>query len=158
MTQPTPPSRSPRVDDRQLARDVARQIDRRRTRRRLTLWTALLALVIAAAGYLRLGGGLGALGLGGDAGGSGEDRRALAGPERCAVRVSAAGITVGGKPMARDAAVAACKDAPGADVVVTGDAREGDWQDLQAALQAAGVKDIAVHQPPPAGSASASPR
>lgn len=144
MTQPT--------HDRQFARDVAKQLDRRQTRRRVTVWTGLLALIIAAAGYLRFGGGLGALGLGGG-GGSGGERRALVPPERCAVRVSAAGITVAGKPMARDAAVAACKDAPGADVTVTGDAREGDWQDLQSALQAAGVKDIAVHQPRSAGSA-----
>lgn len=156
MTQPTPPSRS---HDRQFARDVAKQLDRRRTRRRMTLWTTLLALVIAAAAYLRLGGGLGVLGLGGGAGSSGDERRPLVRPERCAIRVSAAGITVGGKAMARDAAVAACKDAPGADVVVTGDAREDDWQALQAALHAAHVKDIAVHQPQrPAGSASASPR
>jgi hypothetical protein len=156
MTQPTPPSRS---NDRQLARDVARQLDRRGTRRRLTRWTALLALVIAAAAYLRFGGGLGALGLGaGDTGDTGDERRPLARPERCAIRVSAAGITVGGKAMTRDTAVAACKDAPGADVVVTGDAPERAWQDLQAALQAAGVKDIAVHQPRrPAGSAGAAP-
>lgn len=146
MTQPT--------HDRQFARDVAKQLDRRRTRRRATMWTGLLALIIAAAGYLRFGGGMGALGLGG--GGSGDERRALTPPARCAIRVSAAGITVAGKPMARDAAVAACQDAPGADVTVTGDAREGDWQDLQSALQAAGIKDVAVHQPRSAGSASPS--
>lgn len=152
MTQPTPPSRP---HDRQFARDVAKQIDRRRTRRRLTRWTALLALVLAAAAYLRLGGGLGRLGLGNGDGDDGDARRPLAGPQRCAIRVSAAGITVGGKPMARDAAIAACKGAPGADVVVTGDAREGDWQDLRAALEAAG---IAVHQRlHPAGSAGTSP-
>lgn len=152
MTQPTPPSRP---HDRQFARDVAKQIDRRRTRRRLTLWSALLALVIAGAAYLRLGGGLGQLGLGGGDGDDGDARRPLAGPQRCTIRISAAGIAVGDKPMARDAAVAACKGAVGADVVVTGDAREGDWQDLRAALEAAG---IAVHQRlHPAGSAGASP-
>jgi hypothetical protein len=152
MTQPTPPSRP---HDRQFARDVAKQIDRRRTRRRLTLWSALLALVIAGAAYLRLGGGLGQLGLGGRDGDDGDARRPVAGPQRCAIRISAAGMTVGGKPMARDAAVAACKGTVGADVVVTGDAREGDWQDLRAALEAAG---IAVHQQlHPAGSAAASP-
>jgi hypothetical protein len=152
MTQPTPPSRP---HDRQFARDVAKQIDRRRTRRRLTLWSALLALVIAGAAYLRLGGGLGQMGLGGGDGDDGDARRPLAGPRRCAIRISAAGMTVGGKPMARDAAVAACKGAVGADVVVTGDAREGDWQDLRAALEAAG---IAVHQQlHPTGSAGAPP-
>jgi hypothetical protein len=151
MTQPTPPSRP---HDRQFARDVAKQIDRRRTRRRLTLWSGLLALIIAAAAYLRLGGGLGALGLGGGNGDDGEARRPPAGPQRCAIRISASGITVGSKPMARDAAVAACKGTAGADVIVTGDAREGDWQDLRAALEAAG---IAVHQRlHPAGSAGSS--
>jgi hypothetical protein len=60
-------------------------------------------------------------------------------PPRCAVRVAATGITVDGKPTAKDAVVAACKGRPGADVVVTGDAREGDWDDLKAALDAGGV-------------------
>ncbi|HEX3760313.1 MAG TPA: hypothetical protein VHW23_16465 [Kofleriaceae bacterium] len=147
MTQPT--------HDRQFARDVAKQLDRRRTRRKVTVWTGLVALIIAAAGYLRFGGGLGTLGLGGGSGVRGDDRHALVPPERCVVRVSAAGITVAGKPMTQDAAIAACKDTPGADVTVTGDAREGDWQGLQSALQAAGVRDIALHHPRSAGSASA---
>lgn len=163
MTQPTPPDRS---KDRQFARDVARQLDRRRTRRRLTLWTALLALVIAAAAYLRLGGGLGMLGLGGGTGDGDEERRPLAGPQRCAIRLSASAITVNGHPMSRDAAIAACKSAPGVDVFPTGDARHGDLKELDAALKAAGATDVVLHPlptrspdaPPGTPSGSAGPR
>jgi hypothetical protein len=127
-----------------LARDVARQLDRRRMRRRLLLWSALLALVAAAAMYLRCGDGFG-LGGPGKGPGEGGEVRPVAGPKRCDLRVAKAGITVDGKPMLRDEAVAACKAAGGADVVVTGDAREGDWKDLRGALETAGVTEIAVH-------------
>jgi hypothetical protein len=152
MTRATPPTS--RTGDRQFARDVAKHVDRRRLRRRMTIWRALLALIVAAATYLRCGSGFG-VGTGtGDNNGAGEGPvRPVAGPKRCAVRVAPGGITVDGKPMSRDEAVEACKAATGADVVVTGDAREGDWQDLRAALEAAGVKDISLRQPlPRAGS------
>lgn len=155
MTQPTPPSPS---HDRKFARDVARQLDRRRTRRRLTLWSALLALVIAGAAYLRLGGGLGRLGLGGGAGDGDEERRPLAGPQRCRIRLSASEITVDGHPTSREAAIATCKTAPGVDIFPTGDARHGEPAELDAALKAAGAKDVVVHELPrrspdvPAGS------
>jgi hypothetical protein len=150
MTRATPPTS--RTGDRKFARDVAKHIDRRRMRRRMTVWSALLALVVAAATYLRCGSGFG---VGTGTGGNDDSSpvRPVAGPKRCAVRVAPAGITVDGKPMSRDEAVAACKAATGADVVVTGDAREGDWQELRAALDAAGVKDISLRQPSsPAGS------
>jgi hypothetical protein len=132
--------------DKQFTRDVAKQLDRRRMRRRMTLWSALLGLIVAAATYLRCGSGFG-LGTGT---GTGKDDhgavRPVAGPQRCAVRVTPGGITVDGKPMSRDQAVDACKATTGADVVVTGDAREGDWQALRAALVAAGVQDIRVRE------------
>ena len=146
MTRPNPPTS--RGDDRQLARDVAKQLDRRRVARKATLWTGLLALIAAAAMYLRCGSGSG-IGLGGQ--GPGEVNAPSTPdthPRRCMLRVTATGITVNGKAMQRDDAVAACKAATGADVVVTGDAREGDWKELQGALKAAGVTDIVVHQPP----------
>ena len=147
MTQPTPPSPS---HDRQFARDVARQLDRRRTRRRLTVWSALLALVIAAASYLRFGGGLGTLGLGGGRGdGDGDElNRALTGPQRCAIRISASDLTVNGRPTSRDAAIAACKVAPGVDIFPTGDVRHGDVEALEAAVKAAGAKDVVLHPLP----------
>lgn len=141
---------SPRslAGDKQFTRDVAKQLDRRRMRRRMTIWSALLGLVVAAATYLRCGSGFG-LGTGT---GTGKDDgngavRPVAGPRRCAVRVAPAGITVDGKAMSRDEAVDACKAATGVDVVVTGDAREGDWQALRAALVAAGIQDIRVREP-----------
>jgi hypothetical protein len=164
MTQPAPPSPS---HDRKFARDVARQIDRRRTRRRLTLWSGLLVLVIAAAGYLRLGGGLGQLGLGGRSGdGDGDEQgHSLAGPRRCTIRVSASGITVDGHPTPREAAISTCKAAPGVDIHPTGDARHGDGEELAAALKAAGAKDVVLHPLPtrspdvaPGTSAPAGPR
>ena len=145
MTQPTPPTPS---HDRKFARDVARQLDRRRTRRRLTVWSALLALIIAAASYLRFGGGLGALGLGGGRGDGDGQSRTLAGPQRCAIRISASDLTVNGRPTPRDAAIAACKDAPGVDIFPTGDVRHGDVEALEAAIQAAGAKDVVLHPLP----------
>jgi hypothetical protein len=145
MTRPNPPTS--RGDDRQFARDVAKQLDRRRMARKATLWTGLLALIAAAAMYLRCGSGIG---LGGIGQGTGEASAPLTPTHSrpCTLRVTATGITVNGKAMQRDDAVAACKAATGADVVVTGDARQGDWEDLRGALEAAGIKDIVVHQPP----------
>ena len=148
---------SPRslAGDKQFTRDVAKQLDRRRMRRRMTVWSALLGLIVAAAAYLRCGSGFG-LGTGNGNGHDGNGAvRPVAGPRRCAVRVGPSGITVDGKPMSRDEAVDACKAATGADAVVTGDAREGDWQELRKALAAAGVQDIRVREPASPGGGSA---
>lgn len=154
MTQSAPP-RPPA--DRQLARDVARHIDRRRVRRRVTVWSALLALVAAAAAYLRCGGsfGLFGLGTGGDGGGGSAIERAA--PPRaprapCEIRLSANGITVGGDAMARDAAIDACKASGKAALVVTGDARHGDREELVGALRAAGIH-VTVQEPSSPGRA-----
>ena len=148
MTKPTSPTS--RTGDDRLARDVAKHLDRRRMRRKLVLWTAVLALVVVAAMYLTCGHGLGLGGAGkgtGEAGGPGS-ARALVGPRRCAIRVTASSIAVDGKPMQRGEAVAACKATAGADVVVTGDARHGDWVELHDALDAAGVATFLRDQPP----------
>jgi hypothetical protein len=101
------------------------------------------ALAVAAALWLRCGPGwgLGSWGLGGAGSGSGSGSATAA--KRCALRVTATGIFVDGARHTRDEAVAACKTT-GADVVITGDAREGDWKDLDAALHAAAV-DVVVH-------------
>lgn len=121
-----------------FAKDVAKQLDRRHRRRRLVFLSAVAAIVLLAVMYVRFGGGWG-IG-GGASGGLGASKPAApAGPRRCAVRVTATGITVDGRPATRDVAVAACKATTGADVVVTGDAREGDWDDLRAAFDAAHV-------------------
>src|SRR4051812_50208925 len=95
---------------------------------------ALAVAIVLAVTYLTCGRGFG----GGGAGkgeGSGPGKPATA--HRCALRGPATGIIADGKPLARGAGVAACPD--GADVVVTGDARQGDWDDLKNALDAAKV-------------------
>lgn len=104
--------------------------------------------------YLRCGAGFGLGGPGKGPGGpgkgpgdaSGQTRR-LTEPRRCAIRVAAGGTTVDGKPMLRDEVVAACKAAAGADVLITGDARQGDGEDLLSALRTAGIP-VAVREPP----------
>jgi len=140
-----------------FARDVAKQLDRRRMRRRLVLWTALLALVAAAAMYLRCGGGSG-LGLGGAGKGEGPgpgSLRPLAGPRPCLVRVSRDGITVDGKPMLRDEAVAACKAAEGAELLIVGDVPHGEGEALRDAFRTANVPYREVHKAPGAGAPAA---
>jgi hypothetical protein len=127
---------------RQLAKDVASELERRRRRRRLAfmaIWATLIALAIL---YLRCGSGWGTGGKGAGKGpGTGTAGSAQTqGPKRCVVRVSSEGITVDGKKSTRDEAVAACKQTEGALVTVTGDARQGDWDDLRTALDGAGVK------------------
>jgi hypothetical protein len=136
------------TDERRFTKDVAKQVDRRQIKRRMVRWTGLAGLVAAGVLYLRCGHGFG---LGGNGKGPGEGDgtpQTLAGPSRCEIRVTHAGITVGGKPKTRDEAVAGCKANGGpADIIVTGDARQGDWTDLYASLVAAGVKDINKREP-----------
>jgi hypothetical protein len=147
---PRPPGPLPTRDPR-FARDVAKYVDRRRLRRRLTLWTLLLGLVAAAAFYLRCGEGFGIGGLGkndGEPGGS-SGPRPLA-QLRCSIRITGSGITVDGKPRSPDEAVAACKDAGKADVVITDDVphHEHEKPALIKALRAAGITDIVFHNRP----------
>jgi hypothetical protein len=139
MTQPPPSARTAPPS----AREVAKHLDRRRMKRKLAGGASLAALAALAATYLTCGRDFGLAGGGyrldegdGDAPGS---ARVDTPPARCALRVTATGIVVNGAPAKRDDAVATCKAAGGADVVVTGAAREGDWKDLRAALEAAGV-------------------
>ena len=135
---------SPRPDKR-LARDVAVQIERRRARRRITFWLLVLGGLVAAVLYLRCGRGWGLGGTGkgeGEGPGTGTGSVAVAAdaaPRRCQIRVSSEGIAVDGALASRDDAVSTCKLTAGADVVVTGDARQGDWEGLQTALDHAGV-------------------
>lgn len=136
----TPPT------DRRFARDVARELDRRRTRRKVGFWGVLAGLIALAASYLTCGEGFG---LGGKGPGLGDGEPLISHdpmPRRCTIRVTAKGISVNSTPMSRDEAVATCKASEGADVIITGDAREGDWTELRTALEAAGVKDIFVQK------------
>ncbi len=134
------------AQNKQLTKDVATEIERRRRRRKLIVWSVIIAIIVAAILYLGFGRGWG-LGTGtGTGSGSGSRVRPAvaipsdAGPARCTVRITAEGITVDGDKLSRDDAVARCKATEGAMVTVTGDARQGDWDELRAALQAVGVK------------------
>jgi hypothetical protein len=120
-----------------LARDIAKELLRRQRRRRLLWFGAVAALAILAVLYLRCGSGWGTGGSG-DGKGSG-NAIADAGPHRCSIRVAASGFSVDGVVATREQAVARCAKAGGADVLVTGDARQGDWDELRAALEAARI-------------------
>jgi hypothetical protein len=128
----------------QLAKDVATELERRRRRRKLLVLLLIAALIAAAVVYLQCGKGWG-LG-GGDGKGSGSGSGSAitpptdAGSQRCTVRVAANGLFVDGEKRTRDEVVEICKKTEGAMVTVTGDARQGDWDELRAALQAVGVK------------------
>lgn len=122
------------------AKEVAKQLDRRQRRRKLVLLLALAAAIAAAIVYGTCGHGWG-LGAGGEGKGEGTKTTVDAGPRRCAITVAAEGITVDGAKLTRPDAVTACtKAGGGADVIVTGDAREGDWKELEAALRAAKIE------------------
>ncbi len=144
---PRPPAPRP-VPDRHLARDMAKHLDRRQMRRKLFFWALLVGAIVLAALYLTCGKGFGLGGKGKGAGsgaGPGSVQPLIsppidAGPSRCEIRVAASGITVSGKPATVDEAVAACKGAVGTDVLVTGGARQGDWEDLKAAFERAGIR------------------
>ena len=132
------------MTDRDLAKDVAKHLDRRQRRRKLVLYGALAGAIALAIVYGTCGHGWG-FGAGKGAGaGSGEGIGTIAvardAATRCTIRVIATGITVDGAAMDREHAVAACKRAGTSDVVVTGDARQGDWDALRAALADAGVE------------------
>jgi hypothetical protein len=131
------------TSSKQFAKDVAKQLAKRQRRRKWMTLGAVAGLIVLAVVYLRCGRGWG---IGGEGSGSGSGTGLAivssldAGVRRCAIRVTAAGIAVDGKPMKKDEAVAACRERGGADVVVTGDAREGDWDELRTALDAAHVE------------------
>ena len=128
MTAPTSPT----------AKDVARELDKRHRRRRLIILGGWAVLVVLAALYLRCGRGWGLGGGGGTGTGHGSGSAAAA-RHRCQVRMTAKGITVDGKPATQGEAVELCKAAGGADVVVTGEVRQGDWDSLREALTTAHV-------------------
>ena len=124
--------------DKKLAKDVAKQLDRRQVRRKLLIWALVIGAIVAAILFLTCGRGWG-IGGAGKGEGSGSATPADAGPKRCAIRVTATGITLDGVAATRDAIVTACTGAT-ADVVVTGDARQGDWEELKAALERANIQ------------------
>lgn len=119
---------------------LAKELDRRRVRRKLAIYSGILAALVAALVYLRCGKGWGT----GGGKGPGDGGSAISvvpsdGAARCSLRLAADGLTVDGKAATRDEAVAACKTKTGADVLITGDARQGDWDELRDALEAAKI-------------------
>lgn len=122
----------------EFADDVARALHRRMRRRRLAILAVGGAILAVAVYFVTCGHGFG---LGGTGTGSGVAAASSdAGPNRCLVRVTASGYVLDGKPAAsRDGIVTTCRTTTGAEVTVTGDARQGDWDDLRAALEAAHV-------------------
>ena len=172
MTEPHKPS--PRPHDvvsikPPSARQVAREIEHRRARRKILLLLLLAAAIALAIMYGTCGRGWG-LGAGkgegeGEGSGPGSGKALVegplvdAGPVRCSIFIASEGITVDNKKVTQDEAVAACKAAGAqADVTVAGDVVQKDWDALEQALSAAGVawsKQGAMN--PGSGSGSADP-
>ena len=124
-----------------FADDVAKALHKRMRRRKLTFFTIGAALIAALVYFVTCGHGFGLGGHGNGAGvGPGAVAASDAGPKRCTVRVDKNGYSVDGKANAtREDTVATCKKAGTAEVTVTGDAVEGSWTELKAALEAAHV-------------------
>ncbi len=127
--------------------DAMDRAERRRRRRRRWFGLLLIAVLVASFFLIRCGGGFGIGGGGGRGVGRGTAKGLKRGPAavvtdagpRCRVRVSAAGVRLDGDASSIAAVVAACRQAGGAEVIVTGDARQGQWDELRAALDAAAV-------------------
>jgi hypothetical protein len=121
-----------------------------KTPKRSTRWAVrglLAGLLALALGYLRCSGELG-LGGGGSVSKGKEPVTSPPAPRedgqlRCQLRLDGAGLWLLGPTGQLQtevaAAVASCKVSAGADVVITGEARQGAWDELRAELAAAGV-------------------
>jgi len=117
---------------------------------RLTILAALAVLAVVLFPWTRCRG---MFGLGGEGGNSEESTQRPrpvassgtgtsvdAGIPRCELRLDAAGLHLSGRPATHDAVLAGCRTAGAADVVVTGDAAQGAWDELRALLAGAGIK------------------
>lgn len=124
-----------------FAKQVAKELEKRNRRRKLITLAIVAALVALAITYLQCGSGFGlGGGKGPGKGGEGSGISNTNEPKRCTIRVTSEGIFVDGTKKTRDQAVSHCKKTEAAMVTVTGDARQGDWDELRAALEAVGVK------------------
>jgi len=71
-------------------------------------------------------------------------------PRRCKIRIASGGISVDGRAVTVEEAIAACRSAKDVEVLVTGGARDGDYEDLEAALRKAGIRWVKVTKSTPA--------
>lgn len=121
-----------------LARDVAKELAKQQRRRKLIFLAAIGTLLFLAFLYLRCGAGWGIGGKGKGKGQGVADVKSAqtpdAGPRRCLLRVDGTGLSVDGKAATQEAAVAACRDAGRAELLVVGDALTGTVEALEKAL------------------------
>ena len=75
--------------------------------------------------------------------------REAAPPPPCELRLDRRGLWRNDQLIDTKAAIAACEPARHANLVVTGDARQGDYDDLEEALVSAGIR-VSTLRPPPA--------
>ena len=123
-----------------LAKDVAKQLERRARRRKIVILGVLAAVIAFLVTMIRCGGWGFGTGGEGEGSGKGEGKGEGKAPKAaCVLRLDKDGLSLDGKKAEPEAAVSACKKAGRADVTVTGDARQGDWDALRDALDAAGV-------------------
>lgn len=146
MTETEPAKPDPKQVAKDLTKDVAKELERRKRRRRIIALAVWIAAIVAAVLYLRCGSGWGTGGAGPGSGGKQAGPNQVDPNKRCQLKVDAAGIVLGKQRTNREAAIEACKGTVGAEVTVTGDAREGDWAQLRAMLTAAHI-DVIVHEP-----------
>tara|TARA_R110002096_G_scaffold436038_2_gene665820 strand:- start:87540 stop:88007 length:468 start_codon:yes stop_codon:yes gene_type:complete len=76
---------------------------------------------------------------------------------RCAIRVDAVGVQLGGEAAEVSAILVACKARGEADLTVTGDAKFGTADELRAALSAAGIRVFEAKASAPPAAAPAPP-
>ncbi|MEP6861596.1 MAG: hypothetical protein ABJE66_13300 [Deltaproteobacteria bacterium] len=125
----------------QFADDVAKALHKRIRRRKLAFFAIGAALIAALVYFVTCGHGFGLGGQGKGSGiGPGVVAASDAGPTRCTVRVDKSGYSVDGKASTTTKEIVdACRKTAGAEVTVTGDAREGSWTELERALEAAHI-------------------
>ena len=136
-----------------LARDVAKELAKQQRRRKLLFLGVIGTVVVLAFLYLRCGAGWGIGGSGkgkgnGKGQGVGDVKNAGtpdAGPRRCLLRLDGAGLSLDGKPTTQEAAIAACRDAGRAELLVVGDALTGAVEALEKALDDAKVPYSTQH-------------
>lgn len=109
-------------------------------------WSTAEKIGLGLAIWWLIGGG--GLGIGSSAGtiglSAGGKRASWARPPRPRIRVDANGYTIAGRKVTVAEALALAQAAGGADLVITGDAKEGDVDAIRAALAKGAGGDVGV--------------